>query len=307
MHVPDESRAALAECVDSPPRFVAEERAPLRLVGQTVHADINDGRAGFDVLAAYEARAPYGRAEYVGLARDRGGRARARVADCDGRVALQEECRDGAADDVAAADDDRARAAHLHALAPEHLDNSRGRTWQKRGPSQHHAPDVDGREAVHVLVRVDGLYHRRLVEAARQRKLDEYAVNVVARVERLDHLDEARGLGRDFELMVFGDYSQLAARANLVSNVDGRGGVFAHEHGHEARREAVLCRESRDLFRDLALYLRGHARAVEFARPLLGLCSCCRSFHRRFGPHPNTVSRGGWAAPTARRAGARAR
>src|SRR3954470_1266804 len=117
MYVADERLPALAQSVYASLGVVAEKLSHQRFVRHAVHANVYDGRAGLHVLAAYEARAPDGRDEDVRLARDSREVARARVADGDGRVALQEEFRDGASDDVAPSDDDGARAAHLHALA----------------------------------------------------------------------------------------------------------------------------------------------------------------------------------------------
>ena len=72
----------------------------------------------------------------------------------------------------------------LHARAPEHLDDARGRARHERGQAQHQTAGVDRMEAVDVLVRVhrgdDLVFHRRIGE----RQLDQDAVDGVLGVQR---------------------------------------------------------------------------------------------------------------------------
>src|SRR5947209_16723834 len=69
VNVADERVASLTQRLQTPLGFVAEKLSHLRLARQTVHANVNDGRARPHVLAAYEARAPDRRDEYVGFPR----------------------------------------------------------------------------------------------------------------------------------------------------------------------------------------------------------------------------------------------
>src|SRR5919198_126001 len=203
VHVARERVAALAQGLQPPFGVFAEKLAHQRLVRHAVHPDVDDGRARPHVLAAYEARAPDRRDEYVGLPRHRRQVARARVADGHGRVALEEQLRHGPADDVASPDDDGPRAGDFDPLAHEQLDYAGGRARQKGGAPEHHPADVDRREPVHVLRRVNRLDDRRLVHARGQGQLYEYAVNVLARVAGGDQFEQLFGRRLRRERVVF--------------------------------------------------------------------------------------------------------
>src|SRR5947209_5068471 len=193
VHVARERVATLAQSFQTLLRVSAEKLAHARLVRQAVHANVNDGRARLHVLAAYEARAPDGHDEYVGLPRHSFQVSRARVADGDGRVVLQEKLRRGATDVVAAPDDDCARARDFDSFTHEQFDYPGGRARQKRRLPQHHPTDVDRRETVNVLRRVNRLDDGRLVHARGQRQLHEDAVNVLARVAGGNQFEKLRG------------------------------------------------------------------------------------------------------------------
>src|SRR5437588_7811423 len=202
VNVADERVAALNERLQATLGVVAEKLSHLRLARQAIHANVNDGRARPHVLAAYEASAPDRRDEDVGFSRHFGEVARARVAYDHGRVALQQKFGHGATDDVAPPDDARARARHLDALAREQFNDSRGRARQKRRTTKHHSTDVNRVKPVNVLLRINRLDDARLVNARGQWQLNEYAVNVLALVERGDQLKQTRGSRVSREVLV---------------------------------------------------------------------------------------------------------
>ena len=109
--------------------------------------------------------------EHVGVERVRGEVGGARVADRHGRVRLQEQVRDRLADDVAAADDDGARALERDAvLGSSSAMIPSGVAGTSVGRAEVELAGVDRVEAVDVLDRVDGRDHRRLVEVLGQRR-----------------------------------------------------------------------------------------------------------------------------------------
>ena len=70
---------------------------------------------------------------------------------------MQQQQRHRLADDVAAADDDGARAGDGHAILLEQLDHAGRRAGDQPLAVLHETPDVLRREAIDVLGRVDGL------------------------------------------------------------------------------------------------------------------------------------------------------
>ena len=73
--------------------------------------------------------------------------------------------------------------------------------------------------------------------------------------------------------------AEFFARANLVAHVDGGRRVVADQNGRESRRDAIVAPKALDLSGDLALDLRGHARAVELLR-FHNLFASRRCLHR---------------------------
>ena len=80
---------------------------------------------------------------------------RVRVADRDGRIRLQEQMRDRLADDVAAADDDRAGAVERDLVLGEQRHDPERRRRHVRRPPEVELARVERVDAVDVLDRVD--------------------------------------------------------------------------------------------------------------------------------------------------------
>jgi hypothetical protein len=121
--------------------------------------------------------------EHVGLAGDRRQVGGLRVADGDGGVGARPcvcsgEQGDGFADDEAAAEDDDVFAGKVHAAAREQFHDAGGRAGDEaRVVLLCELAEVEGVEAVDILVRGDAAEDGDLVDVFRQRRLDEDAVD----------------------------------------------------------------------------------------------------------------------------------
>ena len=93
--------------------------------------------------------------EHVGVERVPGEVARVRVADRDGRVRLQQQVRHRLADDVAAADHDRARAVELDRVLASIAMTPTGVAADERRPAEEELAGVERMQAVDVLARGD--------------------------------------------------------------------------------------------------------------------------------------------------------
>ena len=148
-----------------------------------VHADVDDHRARLDHVRRHERGHPDGGDEHVGVERVPLQIARVRVAERHGRVRLLQQVGHRLADDVAAADHDRARAVELDLVLLEQRHHSARSRGDDRRPAEVQLAGVHRMEAVDVLRRRDSPDHLFLVEVRRQRQLDEDRVDVVGRVQ----------------------------------------------------------------------------------------------------------------------------
>ena len=99
--------------------------------------------------------------------------------------ACMQQVRHRLADDVAAADHDRARAVELDRVLGEHRHHAERRRRDERRPAEVELAGVERMEAVDVLRRRDRADDLRLVDVLRQRQLDEDRVDLaVARSAR---------------------------------------------------------------------------------------------------------------------------
>ena len=213
-----------------------------------------------------DARAPHGRHEDLALARDGGKVLGARVAHGHGGVRVGQQHRHGLADDVAAADDDRALARHLDVLPLQELHHARGSTRLRTGPLLDELPDALRVEAVDVLRRVDAVEELRRVEVVGQRELEQDSIDVVALVELVELRSEPflRRLGGEDHGL--GEQPRLRAGLDLAVHVEPRRGVVTDENRREAGRHALGDERLRVLL-DLVADLLRDALAVQ---------SCCR-------------------------------
>src|SRR5215210_2934044 len=196
---------------------------------RAVDADVDNGRA----LLHHRGRQHPGRAhrrdDDVG-ARGLGGEvAGSRVAEGDGRVAVQEEQRRGLADDVAAADHDRIGALQPDPVLVQQREHAERRPRHVPGRPGEQEPRVDRVEAVDVLHRVDRLDHALLGDLVGERQLHEDPVDRGVGVQLADQRQQlllAR-LGRQSQVARLDP--DLERRAVLHPDVDVRGGVVADE------------------------------------------------------------------------------
>ena len=137
-----------------------------------------------------------------------------------------------------------------------------GRTGQETLLSDQHLANVDGREAVHVLLRRNRIDDRLVADVLRHRQLDEDAVNRGIDVQVLDELDEFF-LGRRLRQT---DLARIHARF--------RAGLLLRGHVAHARR-IVPDENDRETGRNALLFLeRLHSRRnlrAEIRRQLLAI------------------------------------
>lgn len=119
------------------------------------------------------------------------------MAQRDGGVVGREQQRRGFAHDVAAADDHSVLACDGNAGAFQHFNAAGGRAGQKALLTNDHAAHVHWGEAVHVLVRRDGVDDALFADMPGQRQLHQHAVDRLVRVQRRDFFQK-RGLGGFF-------------------------------------------------------------------------------------------------------------
>lgn len=99
---------------------------------------------------------------------------------------LGEHNRKGAADEVAAADDDHLFAGDLDTRALEDLDHPVGRTRIKAVKAAKHTTQVHWVKTVHILVRIDGGDDPFGVYVSRKRQLYKYSMNLRIPVELIN-------------------------------------------------------------------------------------------------------------------------
>jgi hypothetical protein len=131
------------------------------------------------------------------------------VRDRHRRVGGEQQLRHGLADDVAAPDDHRVRAAQRGAALGDEAHRASRRAGHEPGPPTREQAGVDRVEAVDVFLGGDRVEHRELADVLRQRELHEDAVDGVVGAE-LGHEPEQLGLGG-----LGGQPVQLAATRRL--------------------------------------------------------------------------------------------
>ncbi len=227
MDVADQRVALLLEVGEA---VGGQQVAGLGGVLHAVHAHVDHHCARLDVLRPDEPRAPDRRDEDVRLTAHRGELRGPRVTHRHRRVGVGEQHGHGLADDVAAPDHDRAPARHRNLVPHEQLDDPGRGAGHEAWPLLHESAHVLGVESVHVLGRVDEVEHARGVDLARQRQLDEDAVDVGATVQLRDDRRDLFGRRARPEAAGLASHPELLARPGLASHVHRGGGVVADEH-----------------------------------------------------------------------------
>mmetsp|Transcript_9465 Transcript_9465/g.20743 ORF Transcript_9465/g.20743 Transcript_9465/m.20743 type:complete len:389 (-) Transcript_9465:6-1172(-) len=190
---------------------------------------------------------------------------RARVRDGDRGVSLHQQQGHGDAHDVGATQHHRVGALYCHTVPVQQLDAALGRAGDvevyvvKRprraarsvGFGVCELSDVEGVEAIHIFVLLDGVEHGGLVDVGGDGQLHENAVHAGVRVqfEDLGHqlllsnvcgVVDAEGLNSD-----------LRAGPLLRAHIGGRVPALAHQDHRQTRRYPIFLLEFVDLHLEL--------------------------------------------------------
>ena len=172
------------------------------------------------------------------------------------------------ADNVRAADHHALLAGNVNAALFEKHHNACRRTRQEIVVADHYFADVHFMECIHILLGINVLYYNVVVKMLRQRKLNEYAVNVLVRVKLVNEREKlffARRLGKLVDLRMEAD---LLTAFFLVFNVNLRGRILAHDYNRKSGSRALRLQRRT---------LRGYLGA-NLCRYFLSVDYICHSF-----------------------------
>ncbi len=156
-----------------------------------------------------------------------------------GRALLGQQHRERPAERGAATENDHLTAGDLDAVVGEQrLDPGRG-AGQRPGQPDGEATHVERVHPVDVLVRVEGLQRRVVVQVGRDRILDQDAVHVPVVVEAGDHLEQVGLRDVATQVLVRGLEAELGGLLLLDPDVPGAGVVVADQDGGEAGLDAA--------------------------------------------------------------------
>src|SRR5882672_2364954 len=122
--------------------------------------------------------------------------------------------------------------------------------------------DVDGMEAVRVLMGVYRLEDQARIDVRRQRHLYQNPVDILAAVERFDGGEELGRRDRFRRRQLFAEDTEFGAGFDFVADVDFGGGVVTDQDDRESGRT----RELLDTRSQLGQDLRSHYGAVQNLR-----------------------------------------
>ena len=166
---------------------------------------------------------------------------------------------------VADADDGGVAATHrLVGMAKQGHDAAR-RAWAQAELTQGQMADVFRMEAVHVLARVDPVDQAVGVRDARQRQLDQDAVDLGIGVELVDQGQQFGLGGAGRQVVIEGFDAHFLGRTALVAHVHGRGRVATHQHHGQARTAATGSQAGIDPDLEAVQQVFGDAAAIENA------------------------------------------
>ena len=230
-------------------------------VRTAVDAHINDHSAGLDHIAGHKALAADGSHQNIGGGADLFEVHRLGVADRDRGVLGQQQQRRRLAHDVGAADDHRVLAGDLSAGGLDHPDAARRGAGQIARLTDLHPADIDGRKAVHILLRRDGVNNGLLVDLGRQRQLHQNTVDgdILRQLFHLGQQRLLRGVGGQVDAAALN--AALRAVVDLAADIDLTGGVLAHQNDRQAGVDAPAF-QLPDLFCGLGLRGCGQCLAV---------------------------------------------
>ena len=171
-------------------------------------------------------------------------------------VRVQEQFRHGKSHDIAAADHHGALAGDLHACGPQHLENAFRGAGERAGLFLPQRRNVQGMEAVDILLFVDGGDHLVLVDMFRKGQLDQNAVHLVVEVQGRDDVQQF-GLGNGLGLSDRGIAdAHLGRSLGLARHIAHAAGVLAHEDDNQMGHTAVFRGEGLHLVRHFKFQFR---------------------------------------------------
>ena len=232
---------------------IAAQFARLRVA---VHPHVDHHGARRHHLRRDELRPPDGHHQNLRPARHFGEVARTTVGHRHRSVRVQEQFRHGKPHDIAAADHHGALAGDLHACGPQHLENAFRGAGERAGLFLPQRRNVQGMEAVDILLFVDGGDHLVLVDMFRKGQLDQNAVHLVVEVQRRDDVQQF-GLGDRLRLADRGVAdAHLGRSLGLARHIAHAAGVLAHEDDNQMGHTAIVRGEGLHLVRHFKFQFR---------------------------------------------------
>ena len=124
-------------------------------------------------------------------------------------------------------------------------------------PARQQQARIGGRQRVHILGGIERVQHRGFVQMLGQRQLHQYAVHGFVGVQ-FAHLGQQRVLrGVGGQRDMHGFEAQRLGGLALVADIDFGGRIVAHQHGGQARHQAMRGFQARGFGGDLFAQLRG--------------------------------------------------
>ena len=118
-------------------------------------------------------------------------------------------------------------------------------------------------EAIDVLARIDPIQDAPIVDLARERQLDQDAMDRRVGIQSVDRLEESRLRDVGREPVDRAVHAGGLAGVPLVANVDPAGGVVAHEDDREAGDSPGLAQQEGCLRGDFPPNLLGEGLSIE--------------------------------------------
>jgi hypothetical protein len=175
-----------------------------------------------------------------------------------GAIRVEQQLQHRPPDDLAPAEHHRPRAGQRHARLPQQVHDPLRRAGHQGALTGGEQPGVDGVEAVHVLVRADGVHHRLLPNMRREGELHEDAVHRRVFVQFPNQVQQ-RGLRRVRRQTQGGAVEAGRERgAVLVADVNAARRVVSDAHHPQPRPEG----QRGDPGGDAAAQPPGHGLAV---------------------------------------------
>jgi len=203
--------------------------------------------AGLEPLSLDHLGPAGGRHQYVRLPTDRRQILRLRMGDGHGAVGMGQQLGDRAADQGRASHHHSALARQIRAQGVADQDHAANRRARRQaGQALSQPPGIDDVQAVHILVRINGLDDGLLVEPLWKGQLDQNAVYGRVAVQMADK-------GQEFSLGGVGRQDvghRMHARGpgllTLGPDIDLAGPVIPHQHHRQPRCQAMIGLEAGD-------------------------------------------------------------